>query len=109
MVEKEAKKGRGKRKSTTNKMMENLDVKEVEFSFSAPEAREAFLAGEFNEWDVQSLPMSKDKEGIWRRMVELNPGSYEFKFFVDGTWFEDLTGAQSVSNLFGTQNYIVGV
>jgi len=42
-------------------------------------------------------------------MIELNPGRYEFKCFVDGAWFEDLTGAQLVSNPFGTQNYVVGV
>jgi 1,4-alpha-glucan branching enzyme len=108
MVEKETKNTRGKKRSVTKKK-ENLNVKEVEFSFYAPEAREVFLAGEFNQWDIQSFPMRKDEEGIWRRMVELNPGSYEFKFFVDGAWFEDLTGAQLVPNPFGTQNYAVGV
>jgi 1,4-alpha-glucan branching enzyme len=108
MVEKEAKKTRGKKKSVTQKK-QNLEVKEVEFSFYAPEARNVFLAGEFNQWDTRSLPMTKDEEGVWRLMVELNPGSYEFKFFVDGAWFEDLTGAQLVPNPFGTQNYVVGV
>lgn len=108
MVEKEAKKARGKKKSATKKK-ENLEVKEVEFSFYAPEAREVFLVGEFNQWDTRSLPMRKDEEGIWRLMVELNPGTYEFKFFVDGAWFEDLTGAQLVPNPFGTQNYVVGI
>lgn len=108
MVEKEAKKTKGKKKSIAKKK-ENLDVKEVEFSFYAPEAREVFLAGDFNQWDTRSLPMRKDEEGIWRLMVELNPGSYEFKFFVDGAWFEDLTEAQLVSNPFGTQNYVVEV
>jgi 1,4-alpha-glucan branching enzyme len=108
MVEKGAKKTRGKKKSIPKKQ-ESLVLKEVEFSFYAPEAGEVFLAGEFNQWDTRSLPMRKDEEGIWRRMVELNPGSYEFKFFVDGTWFEDLTGAELAPNPFGTQNYVVGV
>jgi 1,4-alpha-glucan branching enzyme len=108
MVEKETKKGRGKKRSVTKKK-EILDLKEVEFSFYAPEAREVFLAGGFNHWDTRSLPMRKDEEGIWRCMVELNPGSYEFKFFVDGVWFEDLTGAKLVPNPFGTQNYAIGV
>ena len=108
MIGKETKKGRGKKKSAAKKK-ENLELKEVEFSFYAPEAREVFLVGEFNQWDTRSLPMRKDEEGIWRLMVELNPGSYEFKFFVDGAWFEDLTGAQLVPNPFGTQNYVVGI
>jgi 1,4-alpha-glucan branching enzyme len=96
MVEKETKKGRGKKRSVTKKK-ENLNVKEVEFSFYAPEAKKVYLAGGFNQWNTRSLPMRKDEEGIWRRIVELNPGSYEFKFFVDGAWFEDLTGAELVS------------
>ena len=108
MSEKEAKKTRGKKKAPDQKK-ETLGVKEVEFSFFAPEAREVFLAGEFNEWDTRSLPMRKDQEGVWRIMVELNPGSYEFKFWVDGAWFEGLAGAQLVSNSFGTQNYVVCV
>jgi 1,4-alpha-glucan branching enzyme len=108
MVEKETKKGRGKKKSPAKKK-ENLDVKEVEFSFYAPEASEVFLAGEFNQWDTRSLLMTKDEGGIWRLTVELNPGSYEFKFFVDGAWFEDLAEARVVCNPFGTQNYVVGV
>jgi 1,4-alpha-glucan branching enzyme len=108
MVDKKAKKTRGKNKPIAKKK-ENLAVKEVEFSFYAPEASEVFLAGEFNQWDIHSLPMRKDEEGIWRLRVELNPGSYEFKFFVDGAWFEDLIGAELVSNPFGTQNYVIGV
>jgi 1,4-alpha-glucan branching enzyme len=108
MVEKKASKGRGKKESATKKK-ENLNVKEVEFSFYAPEAREVFLTGAFNRWDTRSLPMRKDEEGIWKRMVELSPGSYEFKFFVDGAWSEDLTGVQLVPNPFGTQNYVIGV
>jgi 1,4-alpha-glucan branching enzyme len=108
MVNKEAKKTRGKKKSIAEKK-ENLAVKAVEFSFYDPNAGEVFLAGEFNQWDIRSLPMRKDEEGIWRRMVELNTGSYEFKFFVDGAWFENLTGAQLAPNPFGTQNYVIGV
>jgi 1,4-alpha-glucan branching enzyme len=108
MAEKGVKKTRGKKK-TIAKKKENANLKEVEFNLYAPEAREVFLAGEFNQWDTLSLPMRKDEGGVWRRMVELNPGSYEFKFFVDGTWFEDLAWAQLVPNPFGTQNYVVGV
>jgi len=63
MVGKEAKKTRGKEKSIAQKK-ENVDVKEVEFSLYAPEAREVFLAGEFNQWNARSLAMKKDDEGI---------------------------------------------
>jgi len=35
----------------------------VEFVFQSPEAKEVFLAGGFNGWDTQSLPMMKSREG----------------------------------------------
>ena len=40
--------------------------KNVEFTFQAPEAKEVYLAGEFNHWSTKSLPMKKDKDGVWK-------------------------------------------
>jgi len=39
-------------------------AKKVQFEFSAPEAREVFLAGEFNNWNERVNPLKKDKEGL---------------------------------------------
>jgi 1,4-alpha-glucan branching enzyme len=83
--------------------------KRVEFSFYAIEAKEVFLAGEFNSWDTQSLPMKKDKNGVWKTKVKLPPGRYEYKLFADNAWIEDLSGAELVSNPFGTQNFVMRV
>ncbi len=106
MVEKETKKGIRK-KNAPAKKKENPDVKKVEFSFYAPEASEVFLAGEFNQWDTRSLLMTKDEEGIWRVTVELNPGTYEYKFFVDSFWFEGpLPDTEVITNPFGTKNFV---
>jgi 1,4-alpha-glucan branching enzyme len=38
------------------------DKKGAEFSCYAPEAMEVFVEGEFNGWDIQSLPMKRDKQ-----------------------------------------------
>ena len=40
--------------------------KKVRFEFSAPEAREVFVAGEFNHWDAMANPLKKDKDGLWK-------------------------------------------
>lgn len=82
------------------------DKKGVEFSFYAPEAMEAFVAGEFNGWDFQSVPMKRDKSGTWKVKVKLSPGRYEYKFFKDNGWAEELTDEEKVANPFGTQNFI---
>jgi 1,4-alpha-glucan branching enzyme len=107
MIEKEITKGR--RKKSTGEKKENHDSKEVEFIFYAPEAKEVFLAGEFNQWDTRSLPMKKEKDGVWKQKIQLTPGRYEYKIFVDGAWFEDIKGEEVVSNPFGTQNLVRGV
>jgi len=98
---------------------ENPRGRKVEFVFPAPEGEEVYLAGEFNGWDPQSLPMVRDEEGTWKAEMELLPGRYEFKPLMDGAWMEDMPcrvmiaatsfklmlGLELVSNPFGTQNF----
>lgn len=86
---------------------EGVLKRKVDFSLYAPEAREVFLAGDFNLWDTQSLPMKKDKHGTWKCKAQLAPGRYEYKFYLDGNWFEGSTGAEQISNPFGTQNFVL--
>ncbi len=83
--------------------------KKVEFSLSAPDAKEVFLAGEFNHWDIRSMPMKRGKDGNWKVQTGLSPGRYEYKFVVDNRWVEDLPGVELSANAFGTQNLILRV
>jgi 1,4-alpha-glucan branching enzyme len=86
-----------------------LKKKKVGFNLFAPEAREVFLAGDFNQWDIQSLPMKRDKEGLWKINTQLTPGHYEYKFYVDGNWHEGSTGGEQIPNPFGTHNFVIEV
>jgi 1,4-alpha-glucan branching enzyme len=45
------------------------ESKNVSFQLSAPEANTVALAGDFNDWDVNSLPLKKDKRGTGRRAL----------------------------------------
>jgi 1,4-alpha-glucan branching enzyme len=83
--------------------------KKVEFSLSAPEAKEVFLAGEFNHWDIRSMPMKRGKDGNWRAQASLTPGRYEYKFVADNHWVEGLPAAELAANPFGTLNLILRV
>lgn len=85
------------------------DKKGAEFSFYAPEAMEVFVAGEFNGWDSRSLPMKRDKSGTWKVKTKLSPGRYEYKFFGDNRWVEELSSGEKVENPFGTQNLVMWV
>jgi 1,4-alpha-glucan branching enzyme len=102
---------RENRKMVNHKKSKKGDGKEhgerkVEFAIFAPEALKVYLAGEFNSWDTQSLPMKRQKNATWKTTAKLLPGRYEYKIFTDGDWVEDLPGEEKVSNPFGTQNFV---
>ena len=56
----------------------------VPFAFAAPAARQVALAGDFNQWDSEALPMRKGADGVWHLNVPLKPGRHEYRFVVDG-------------------------
>jgi len=79
----------------------------VRFSLKAPNAKEVFLVGDFNNWDAGANPMKLDKEGSWKVRLIIPPGRYEFKLLVDGKWREGTKEEQTVSNCFGTLNNVL--
>jgi 1,4-alpha-glucan branching enzyme len=79
-------------------------LREVEFTYHAPDAKKVYMAGTFNDWNTKSLPMKKDKDGTCKVKVKLAPGKYEYKYFVDGAWAQDLPCADLAPNPFGTFN-----
>jgi 1,4-alpha-glucan branching enzyme len=82
-------------------------VKEkVIFEFSASEAREVCLAGDFNCWDIHTNPMKKDRSGLWKVTLPLMPGRYEYRFIADGQWEDDPSCSCCVPNQFGSLNCI---
>lgn len=60
--------------------------REVIFSCYALNAHFVCLAGSFNEWNPDSLPLQHHNDGNWTITLSLAPGRYEYKFVVDGTW-----------------------
>ncbi len=101
---------------TIKKMKESVSAshyagapQEVEFSFFAPNAKKVFVAGKFNNWNTKSMPMKKGKDGTWRIKIKLSPGSYEYKYFADDAWIQNIPGAALVPNPFGTYNFVITV
>lgn len=79
------------------------------FSFSAPGARKVLLAGDFTRWLVRPLPLQKQPDGVWTVTTSLAPGTYHYRFFVDGEWRDDPACKVRVKNPFGTQNDVIQV
>lgn len=85
------------------------ETKAVEFKFRAPEAKRVSLAGSFNKWDTNSFIAKKDTKGVWTVKAALNPGKYEYKFVVDGSWMTDPNCREKVANTLGSANSVVVV
>ena len=61
---------------------------EVTFRYSGS-ASSVYLAGSMNGWSSSATAMTKDANGIWSVTLTLDPGVYEYKFIVDGSWITD--------------------
>ena len=76
------------------------------FTFSAPGAASVQLMGDFTQWQNRPIGMKKGAKGVWRTEVELVPGTYHYRFFVDGEWCNDPECTLRVPNPYGGENMI---
>ena len=85
--------------------------KKITFKLSAPQAKNVSVAGNFNAWDIFSHPLRQSRQGMedgtWQKVVYLEPGTYEYRFVVDGRWCDDPLCEEYVCNEFGTSNGVI--
>ncbi|MBQ7395886.1 MAG: glycogen-binding domain-containing protein [Lentisphaeria bacterium] len=95
--------------------MVNVDTsrrgkRRVEFTCSADAESSVFVAGSFNDWDPNFSEMKYDRERkVFACEVKLAPGTYEYKFVVNGVWGLDCENDNVSANDFGTLNSVVEV
>ena len=89
-------------------MAKNSTKKET-FSFNAPEALSVSLVGDFTHWQKEPISMKKNKQGIWKATVTLEPGTHHYRFLVNGEWRDDPECTVRVANPFGTENAVRSV
>lgn len=85
-----------------------LGRKRKVFEFCAPAGSQVFLVGDFNDWDIAARQMT-EKDGKFRCTLMLAPGSYEYKFYVNGEWALDCNCANVKPNDCGSLNSVVVV
>ena len=74
-----------------------------------PDARQVYLAGDFNQWNSAKHRMSKAHDGTFRVKVALKQGEYQYKFIADGLWIADAEAQCQVANPFGGVNSVVRI
>jgi chromosome partitioning protein len=60
----------------------------VVFTVEALGAQRVQLVGDFNGWSVEGSDMEKEGR-FWRKVLNLQPGRYLYRFVVDGNWQRD--------------------
>ncbi|MDD5595997.1 MAG: AAA family ATPase [Candidatus Omnitrophica bacterium] len=85
-------------------------ISEIPFSVTAPQAREVYLAADFNGWRTdQSSRMERGDNGTWMKKFKLTPGRYHYRFVIDGKWVEDPNNPTKEVNPFGEMNSLLEV
>jgi len=83
-------------------------LKEADLFINMPAAREVYLVGDFNSWQINDESrLIKAEDGIWQKKVTLPSGKYRYKFIVDGEWTLDSKNSEKEANPFGTFNSIL--
>lgn len=90
-------------------MAKSIGSKSATFKLFAPSAKKVSVVGSFNKWDIKKNLAKKDTKGNWSTKLDLKPGKYEYKFFVDGNWWNDPNCNSCVANSFGSQNCIIEI
>jgi hypothetical protein len=67
-----------------------------------------YVAGDFNDWQINTLPMTKNSDGIWELTLRLPPGRHQYKMIVDGNWCFDIS-RPIVRDSHGNINNIIEV
>ncbi len=76
------------------------------FSITAPDALSVMLVGDFTHWQEKPIGMTQQEGGVWTATVELPPGTYHYRFLVDGQWRDDPECTVRVPNPYGGENCV---
>ena len=78
----------------------------VKFSFVAPSAKEVYLVGDFNDWDLSRTPMAQSG-GVWTVVVPMTAGRHQYSYVVDGkSWSNDPNAPSAPDDGFGHSNSV---
>lgn len=107
MTTKSSSKTRENKKRTAAKTSGRRDSqKRVQFAFDAPEANDVAVTGSFCDWKTL-YPLKQQKNGAWKRTLEIAPGRHEYRFVVDGEWRDDPRSGDRVPNPYGGMNSVL--
>ena len=60
------------------------ELKFITFSIKINNAKEIYIAGDFNKWKKDSIKLVKKEKNKWETIIPLAPGSYRYIYYIDG-------------------------
>ena len=84
-------------------------LRPVAFFAKAVGAGDVRVTGEFTGWSKAGIRLSNDGHGIWRTMLNLKPGTYQYRLLINGDWADHDEATARVRNEFGTLNCVLTV
>jgi len=87
--------------------------REVVVQYRDGAASDVRIAGDFNGWvpdkNVRSLVQAEGAERVWTKILHLSPGTYHYRYVVDGEWREDPANPQAAPGPVGGRNSVLVV
>jgi hypothetical protein len=83
----------------------------VQFALTAAGARSVSVAGDFNDWSLESGTLRDVKgDGVFRGLIAVRPGVHKYMFVIDGEdWVTDPSAEGYVDDGFGMRNALLAV
>jgi chromosome partitioning protein len=72
-------------------------------------SRDVQIAGDFNDWTPDRGVITRAVGDDVEKILMLAPGTYQYRYIVDGVWQEDPSNPEQVSNFSGGFNSILHV
>jgi chromosome partitioning protein len=80
------------------------------FTYYGPEATSVKIGGTFNNWNPSDeFLMEREEDGTWSKNISLKPGTYQYRFVVDGEWVEDRNNSNYIHNAYGGYNSVLEI
>ena len=86
----------------------DLSTKGIIFSLEAPADAMVQIAGDFNNWVPESLYRNNlHGKSVWHKAISLKPGSYAYKYVINGNWISDPSNDNIVDDHRGGTNSLI--
>lgn len=100
--------------SIEKKFLKSKPICKLKFHVSGDlfdQASSVSVAGDFNGWSMEDLPLKRGKDGSWSGTIDLESNrDYQFRYVVDGKdWVNEPEADHYIHNGIGEENSVASL